>query len=236
MFDYLLFFVRLSKKLFCEFLGTAALLAVVVGSGIMGEKLADGNAAIALLANALATGAGLVFIIYSFIEISGAHINPAVSLTELISSNLTFKEFIVYVPAQILGAFVGVGAANLMFELPVFFVSTKVRSGFAQWFAEFVATFGLVAVIYCGVKFYRNYVPVIIACYITATYWFTSSTSFANPAVTMARAVSDTFAGIRPVDVLPFIVAQIFGAVVAVFTFNWLLRDTEQILPEDEEK
>ena len=229
--------MNLSRKLLAEFIGTAFLLAVVVGSGIMGENLAGGNVAIALLANALATGAGLVFIIYSFIEISGAHINPAVSLTELISGNLTFKEFSLYLPAQISGALAGVGAANIMFGLPVFFYSTKVRSGFAQWFAEFVATFGLVLVIYCGVKFYRNVVPAMIACYITAAYWFTSSTSFANPAVTLARAFSDTFAGIRFIDVFPFIIAQILGAVVSVFIFDWLLRgDLEEILHEEEEK
>ncbi len=229
--------MTLGRKLLTEFIGTAFLLAVVVGSGIMGENLAGGNAAIALLANALATGAGLVFIIYSFIEISGAHINPAVSLTELISGNLTFKEFFLYLPAQFSGAFAGVGAANIMFDFPVFFHSTKIRTGFAQWFAEFVATFGLVLVIYCGVKFYRRFVPAMIACYITAAYWFTSSTSFANPAVTLARAFSDTFAGIRLIDVLPFIAAQILGAVVSVYIFDWILRgDLEEILHEEEEE
>lgn len=219
--------MSLLKKAVAEFIGTAALLAVIVGSGIMGENLADGNMAIALLANAIATGAGLTFIILAFINISGAHINPVVSLTEIISGNLTLKEFTIYLPVQICGGFVGVGIANIMFELPVFFASTKVRTGFAQWFAEFIATFGLIGVIYCGAKFYPKLIAPMVACYITAAYWFTSSTSFANPAVTLARAVSDTFAGIRPVDVLPFIISQILGALVAVFLFNWLLKEDE---------
>lgn len=217
--------MSLLKKAVAEFIGTAALLAVVVGSGIMGENLAGGNLAIALLANAIATGAGLTFIIYAFINISGAHINPAVSLAEVISGNLTQKEFAIYLPVQICGGFAGVAVANIMFELPVFFASTKVRTGFAQWFAEFIATFGLIGVIYCGAKFYPKLIAPMVACYITAAYWFTSSTSFANPAVTLARAASDTFAGIRPVDVLPFIIAQILGALVAVFLFNWLLKE-----------
>lgn len=217
--------MNLLRKAVAEFIGTAALLAVVVGSGIMGEKLAEGNAAIALLANAIATGAGLTFIILSFINISGAHLNPVVSMTEKLNGNLSFKEFATYLPVQICGAFVGVGIANLMFELPVFFASTKVRTGFAQWLSEFVATFGLIGVIYCGAKFYPKLIAPMVACYITAAYWFTSSTSFANPAVTMARAVSDTFAGIRPVDILPFIAAQILGALVSVFLFNWLLSE-----------
>ena len=221
--------MSLLKKSVAEFIGTAALLAVVVGSGIMGENLAGGNVAIALLANAIATGAGLTFIIYAFINISGAHINPAVSLAEAISGNLTRKEFLTYLPAQIFGGFAGVAVANVMFELPIFFASTKARTGFAQWFAEFIATFGLIGVIYCGAKFYPKLIAPMVACYITAAYWFTSSTSFANPAVTLARAASDTFAGIRPVDVLPFIVAQILGALVAVFLFNWLLKEDQAV-------
>lgn len=219
--------MSLVKKAVAEFIGTAALLAVVVGSGIMGERLAGGNEAIALLANALATGAGLTFIILAFINISGAHINPAVSLAELISGNLSAKEFATYLPVQIFGGLVGVGLANVMFELPVFFASTKTRTGAAQWLAEFLATFGLIGVIYCGAKFYPRLIAPMVACYITAAYWFTSSTSFANPAVTIARAFSDTFTGIRPIDVLPFVAAQILGTFAAVFLFNWLLREEE---------
>lgn len=220
--------MNLAKKAVAEFIGTAALLAVVVGSGIMGERLAGGNTAIALLANAIATGAGLLFIILSFINISGAHINPVVSLAEAINGNLSLKEFAIYVPTQICGAFLGVGIANLMFELPVFFASAKIRTGFAQWMAEFIATFGLIGVIYCGAKFYPKYIAPMVASYITAAYWFTSSTSFANPAVTLARAASDTFAGIRPVDVPPFIIAQILGAICSVFLFNWLLKGEDE--------
>jgi len=217
----------LSRRIFSEFLGTAFLLAVVVGSGIMGEKLANGNLAIVLLANALATGAGLVFIILTFGGISGAHINPVVSLAAAWSKNLAWREVPVYIIAQTTGAIFGVGLANYMFELPVFFASTKVRAGNAQFISEFVATFGLLAVVQAGIKFKPNLVPFAVAGYITAAYWFTSSTSFANPAVTVARALSDTFAGIRPADILPFIVAQLLGAAFSVLVFWWLLKDEE---------
>jgi glycerol uptake facilitator-like aquaporin len=213
------------KKYFSEFLATFFLLAVVVGSGIMGERLAGGNAAIALLANTLATGAGLVFLILTFGEISGAHMNPVVSLVEAWRGNLRFKDFFGYAAAQVAGAIGGVGAANLMFDLPVFFFAAKERSGASQFFSEFVATFGLLAVILATTRIRPQVTPFAVAAYITSAYWFTASTSFANPAVTMARSLSDTFAGIRPADVLPFIAAQTLGAAAAYLVFRWLLRE-----------
>jgi glycerol uptake facilitator-like aquaporin len=216
--------VNLRKKIFSEFLGTAGLLAVVVGSGIMGERLSQGNGAVALLANSIATGAGLIFLILSFGSLS-AHFNPAVTLTEVLRGFLSVKILAIYSLVQITGAIIGVMIANLMFELPLVFVSTKVRTGFSQWFSEFIATFGLIGVIRAGSKFQPKLVAFMVASYITAAYWFTSSTSFANPAVTIARSISDTFAGIRPADVLPFIVAQILGALAATFVFNWLLSE-----------
>jgi glycerol uptake facilitator-like aquaporin len=193
-----------------------------VGSGIMAEKLAGGNVAIALLANTLATGAGLVALILTFGSISGAHFNPAVTLADATQGGLSWREVPAYIAAQIAGAFAGVGIADLMFEKPAFFASTHERSGAAQLLSEFVATFGLMAVIWgCARK--RSAVPFAVGAYITAAYWFTSSTSFANPAVTMARAASDTFAGIRPADVPVFIVAQLLGAASATILFRWLL-------------
>ncbi len=213
------------QKLAAEFLGTAGLLAVVIGSGIMGERLAGGNDAIALLANTMATGAGLAFLILSLGGISGAHFNPAVSLTEAFRGNLTWRESAFYIAAQITGAFVGVGIANLMFELPVYFASTKVRTGFGQFLGELVATFGLIAVIQAGIKFHPKQVAWMVATYITAAYWFTSSTSFANPAVTLARSASNTFTGIAPENVPMFLLAQILGAFAATFVFQWLLKD-----------
>lgn len=215
----------LSKKLAAEFLGSAGLLTVVVGSGITGERLAEGNAAIALLANSIATGAGLVFLIYGFANISGAHFNPAVTLTETARGNLSWRQAFGYVLFQILGAFVGVALANMMFELPIFFASTRVRSGSSQFLSEFLAAFGLIAVIRLGIKFRPELTGALVACYITAAYWFTSSTSFANPAVTVARAASDTFAGIAPKSVPAFIAAQMLGAFAALILFNWLLKE-----------
>lgn len=216
--------MNLSRKIFAEFLGTAGLLAVVVGSGIMGERLAGGNAAIALLANSIATGAGLTFLILSFSEIS-AHFNPAVTLGEVLRGYLSWKVLVIYSFVQICGAIIGIAAANLMFNLPIIFISTKIRTGFSQWLGEFIATFGLIGVIRAGSKFQPKFTALMVAAYITAAYWFTSSTSFANPAVTIARSLSDTFAGIRPADVLPFIIAQILAAVAATFVFNWLLEE-----------
>ena len=217
--------MNLARKLTAEFLGTAGLLAVVVGSGIMGENLANGNLAIALLANTLATGAGLAFLILSLADISGAHFNPAVTLTEIQRGNLNWREGIFYLIAQIIGAFAGVGLANIMFDLPVYFASTKIRAGNSQFLSEFVATFGLIAVIQAVVKFRPNLVFLAVAVYITSAYWFTASTSFANPAVMLARSVSNTFAGINPANVPMFIVAQILGAFTASFLFRWLLKD-----------
>jgi glycerol uptake facilitator-like aquaporin len=213
------------KRYFSEFIATFFLLAIVVGSGIMGERLAQGNAAIALLANTLATGAGLVFLIATFGEISGAQMNPAVSLIDFLRGKLKAKDFLGYVTAQILGAISGVGAANFMFDLPIFFLSTKARTGSSQFFSEFIATFGLLAVIISTVKFRPQITLFAVAAYITSAYWFTASTSFANPAVTIARSLSDTFAGIRPNDILPFVIAQIIGAVAAYLVFRWILEE-----------
>jgi len=220
--------MTLTRKLTAEFLGTAGLLTVVVGSGIMGERLAGGNVAIVLLANSIATGAGLVFLIYGFANISGAHFNPVVTLTETFHGNLKWSDCGLYCVIQILGAFSGVGLANLMFGLPAFFASAKIREGHAQYLGEFIATFGLIAVIRTGIKFQLNLVPVLVACYITAAYWFTSSTSFANPAVTLARSVSDTFTGIAPLSVPMFIIAQLFGALAAMIVFDWLLKEESE--------
>jgi len=185
----------LARRIVAETLGTSMLLAAVVGSGIMAERLAGGNVAIALLANTIATGAALVALILTFGGISGAHFNPAVTVCDAIQGGLSKLDALAYIAAQITGAFVGVGAANLMFKLPVFFASQKIRTGGAQWFSEFVATFGLLAVIWGCVRLRSaTVVPFAVAAYITAAYWFTSSTSFANPAVTLARSMSNTFA------------------------------------------
>jgi glycerol uptake facilitator-like aquaporin len=219
---------NLARRLVAESLGTAFLLATVVGSGIMAERLAGGNVAVALLANTLATGAILVALILTFGGISGAHFNPAVTIADAFLSGIAWRDVPFYVAAQLFGAFAGVGAANLMFELPIFFFSTKVRSGGAQIFSEFVATFGLLAVI-CGCSRLKSLfaAPIGVAAYITAAYWFTASTSFANPAVTLARTMSDTFAGIRFVDVPAFIVAQFLGAFAAAFLFRWLVPQAD---------
>jgi glycerol uptake facilitator-like aquaporin len=218
----------LAKRLVAEALGTAMLLAAVVGSGIMGERLAGGNVAIALLANSIATGGALVALILTFGPISGAHFNPVVTLAAVWQQSMTGREAAMYVLAQLLGAFGGVAVAHLMFELPLFFVSRHIRSGGSQIFSEFVATFGLLAVIGSCNRVKSNAVSFAVAGYITAAYWFTASTSFANPVVTLARSVSDTFAGIRPLDVPPFILAQIAGAVAATFLFRWLYRNDDQ--------
>ena len=215
--------VTLTRKLVAEALGTALLLATVVGSGIMGETLAGGNVAIALLANTLATGAGLVCLILTLGPISGAHFNPAVTLADASQGGLPWREVPGYLLAQVVGAFVGVAAAHGMFGKPVFFASQHVRSGGAQLLSEFIATFGLLAVIWGVVRRRSSAVPFAVGAYITAAYWFTSSTSFANPAVTLARAASDTFAGIRPADAPGFIVAQLVGAAAATALFRWLV-------------
>lgn len=223
--------MTLSRRLVGEFLGTAFLLAVVVGSGIMGEKLAGGNVAIALLANTLATGAGLVALILAFGPISGAHFNPAVTLSDLWFGQIASRDAGLYIGAQITGALTGVAAAHVMFEAPLFFASAHVRTGIAQWWSEFVATFGLLAVIISCSRSRPTSTPFAVGAYITAAYWFTSSTSFANPAVTLARAASDTFAGIRPLDAPAFIVAQLLGAMAAVVTFKWLYHSDKEVSP-----
>jgi glycerol uptake facilitator-like aquaporin len=212
----------LLKRAVAESVGTALLLAAVVGSGIMGERLAAGNAAIALLANTIATGAALLALILTFGPISGAHFNPAVTLADAWRGGLAWRDAPFYIVAQVVGAFVGVAAAHLMFRLPLFFASRHERSGAAQAFSEFVATFGLLAVIWGCVRFRSSAVPFAVAAYITAAYWFTASTSFANPAVTLARSASDTFAGIRPVDAPAFIAAQLAGAFTATALLSWL--------------
>lgn len=232
--------MNLLRRTTAETLGTAILLSTVIGSGIMGERLANGNVAVALLANTLATGAILVALILTFGGISGAHFNPAVTLCDALQGGLKWRDVPFYIIGQTIGAFVGVGTANIMFELPVFFQSQKVRSGSAQWLSEFVATFGLLAVIW-GCMRLRSavVVPFAVAAYITAAYWFTASTSFANPAVTLARTASDTFAGIRPIDAPAFIVAQLLGAIAATLLFRWLVPVTTEdakavILPHGE--
>jgi len=214
--------MTLSRRLVAEALGTALLLAVVVGSGIMAERLAGGNVAIALLANTIATGAGLVALILMFGTISGAHFNPAVTLSEAWQRNVPASEVLPYIAVQVAGAFAGVAAAHGMFGEQLFFASQHIRSGPAQWWSEFVATFGLIGVIIGCSRSRPAITPFAVAAYITAAYWFTSSTSFANPAVTLARAASDTFAGIRPVDAPGFILAQLAGMAAATGIFCWL--------------
>lgn len=214
--------MTLARRLVAEGLGTALLLAVVVGSGIMAERLAGGNVALALLANAIATGAGLIALILMFGTISGAHFNPVVTLSEAWQGNLPARQVLPYIAVQIVGAYAGVAAAHGMFGEPLFFASTHVRTGPAQWWSECVATFGLIAVIIGCSRSRPALTPFAVAAYITAAYWFTASTSFANPAVTLARSASNTFAGIRPVDAPGFIAAQLVGAALATVLFRWL--------------
>lgn len=214
--------VTYARKLAAEGLGTALLLAAVVGSGIMGERLAGGNVAIALLANAIATGAALLALILAFGPVSGAHFNPAVTLCDAALGGMRWREVPGYMVLQVVGAFAGVAAAHAMFGEPLFAASTKVRAGLPQAFSEFVATFGLLAVIWGCSRRRPESVATAVAAYITAAYWFTASTSFANPAVTLARAATDTFSGIRPADVPAFVTAQVLGAAVATGVFRWL--------------
>jgi glycerol uptake facilitator-like aquaporin len=213
----------LSRRLTAEFVGTAFLVTAVVGSGIMGERLANGNVAIALLANTIATGAALIVLILAFGPISGAHFNPAVTLVDAIEHGLRWLDAGWYVTAQCIGAVCGTITAHLMFKLPIIFLSQHARRGGAQLFSEFVATFGLLCVIWGCSRSRAEIVPFAVGLYIAAAYWFTASTSFANPAVTIARCLSNTFSGIRPADVSGFIVAQISGALAATFLFQWLL-------------
>jgi glycerol uptake facilitator-like aquaporin len=221
----------IARRVTAEAVGTCLLLAAVVGSGIMGERLAGGNVGVALLANTIATGAALVALILTFGPVSGAHFNPAVTLADASQGGLPWDEVPLYLGAQVIGAFAGVATAHLMFELPLFFASRHARSGPAQVFSEFVATFGLVAVIWGCARRRSSAVPVAVGAYITAAYWFTASTSFANPAVTLARSVTDTFAGIRPADAPAFIVAQVLGAAAATGLFRWLVPTLPQVAP-----
>jgi len=213
----------LTQRLAAEFVGTLLLLAAVVGSGIMAERLAGGNVALALLANTIATGAALVALILAFGPVSGAHFNPAVTLADAYVGGIAWRYVPAYLLAQVAGAYSGVAVAHLMFGLSLFSASTHARSGGAQVFSEFIATFGLMAVIWGCARSRPAAVPYAVGTYITAAYWFTASTSFANPAVTLARSASNTFAGIRPADVAGFIAAQLAGAFAATVLFQWLM-------------
>lgn len=213
----------LRKRLVAEFLGTGFLVATVVGSGIMAERLANGNLALALLANTLATGAALVALILTFGPISGAHFNPVVSLADALERGLPWPEVVPYILAQVFGGIGGTIVAHTMSMLPLVSLSRHVRSGLAQFVSEFTATFGLLSVIWGCSRSRSSVVPFAVGSYITSAYWFTSSTSFANPAVTIARALSDTFSGIRPIDVPLFVVAQFAGGIAATLLFRWLI-------------
>ena len=227
-----------TPSLVAEFFGTAFLVAAVIGSGIMAERLSNGNVALALLALTIATGAALVALILTFGPVSGAHSNPAVTLAEAMERGLTWAQVSGYIVAQILGGLTGTIAADLMFGLPAFSISRHVRTGPTQLLSEFMATFGLLSVIWGCSRLRSNVVPFAVGAYITAAYWFTASTSFANPAVTIARSLSDTFAGIRPGDVPWFVVAQLLGALAATLLFRWLVPNLNRaaktvIVPHD---
>jgi glycerol uptake facilitator-like aquaporin len=213
------------RRATAECIGTAMLLAVVVGSGIMGERLAAGNDALALLGNTIATGAGLVVLIHIFGPVSGAHFNPAVTLAFAMRGEADRRSAAFYVAAQLVGAVLGVWAAHAMFAEPLLQVSTKLRDGPAQGFSEFIATFGLIGTIFGTQRSRPEFTPVAVGLYITAAYWFTASTSFANPAVTIARSLSNTFAGIAPTSAPLFIVGQLAGALAAVGFFAWLFKE-----------
>jgi glycerol uptake facilitator-like aquaporin len=212
-----------SRRVASEALGTALLLAAIVGSGIMGDRLSAGNVALALLANTIATGATLTALILAFGSISGAHFNPVVTLAAAWQGSLAWREVPGYAIAQFAGAFAGVAAAHLMFGEALFSASQRARAGAPQLFSEFVATFGLLAIITCCARARPTAVPFAVGAYITGAYWFTASTSFANPAVTLARAASNTFSGIRPVDVPGFVAAQVVGGAAAVLACQWLV-------------
>jgi glycerol uptake facilitator-like aquaporin len=218
---------NLSRRLVVECLGTAFLLATVVGSGIMGERLAGGNVAIALLGNTIATGAILVVLILIFGHISGAHFNPAVTISFLLQRAISVGEALLYIIVQIIGAFIGTMAAHVMFDVPLLIASTTVRTGMGQWTGEFIATFGLLATIIGCIRAAPKAVPYAVGLFITAGYWFTSSTSFANPAVTLARSWTNTFSGIAPLDAFAFILAQLLGAAAVTLLFAWLLKPEE---------
>ncbi|MBP1860661.1 glycerol uptake facilitator-like aquaporin [Rhizobium herbae] len=213
----------LKRRVFAEALGTCLLVATVIGSGIMADTLTD-DTALALLGNTLATGAILVVLITIFGPISGAHFNPAVSLVFALKRDLARRDLGFYVAAQVAGGIVGTVVAHLMFDLPVIEASLKVRTGGSQWFSEWVATFGLVAVILAGIRFEQKSIAWLVGLYITAAYWFTASTSFANPAVALARSLTNTFSGIRPLDLPGFVIAEVLGALCALALMSWLLR------------
>lgn len=215
------------RAYFSEFLGTTILLSTVIGSGIMGETLADGNAAIALLGNTIATGAILFVLITVFGPISGAHFNPAVSIAMLISKKITKIDATIYIILQIIGAVLGVLIAHLMFELQIFQISSKLRQGTSQGFSEIVATFGLIVVIFGGLKLRADAVPALVGFYITSAYWFTASTSFANPAVTLARSLSNTFAGINPSNIAMFIFCQFVGMLIAMIVVKYIFSSKQ---------
>ena len=219
----------LLRRTVAEFVGTLLLLAAVVGSGIMAEKLAAGNVALALLTNTIATGAALVALILAFGPISGAHFNPAVTLADALQGGIAWRESPAYIAVQLAGAFAGVATAHLMFGLTIFTESTRVRTGPTQLFSEFIATFGLLSVIWGCARNRPTAVPFAVGAYITAAYWFTASTSFANPAVTLARSASNTFAGIRPADTAGFVVAQLAGAFAATLLFRWLIPSVRAV-------
>ena len=223
---------NLRSRVAAEFVGTAFLLMAVVGSGIMGDRLSAGNIAIALLANTIATGAALVALILTFGPISGAHFNPAVTLADASQRGIPWREVPGYVAAQVLGAYAGVAAAHLMFGLPIFSASLHRRSGVPQIFSEFIATFGLLSVIWGCSRLRSSVVPFAVGAYITAAYWFTASTSFANPAVALARAATDTFTGIRPADVPGFVAAELAGAAAATVLFRWLIPALPGVAPD----
>jgi len=224
--------INLPRRLTAEALGTGLLVATVVGSGIMAETLTT-DVALALLSNTIATGAILIVLITTLGPISGAHFNPAVSLVFALRRELPARDAGLYALVQIFGGLLGAMAAHVMFALPLLQASSKVRTGGSQWFSEGVAAFGLVAIILAGIRFERKAVPLLVGLYITAAYWFTASTSFANPAVAIARSFTDTFSGIRPLDLPGFILAEIAGALVALALMSWLLRSEHPINPKE---
>jgi glycerol uptake facilitator-like aquaporin len=218
---------RIAARVAAEAIGTAMLLAAVVGSGIMAERLSGGNVGVALLANSVATGGALIMLILTFGPVSGAHFNPAVTLVLATRGALPWGDAALYIAAQVASAIGGVWLAHLMFDLPILQSSVHMRTGIGQWTGEFIATFGLIALILSGIRHHANAVAYMVAAYITAAYWFTSSTSFANPAVTLARSMTNTFAGIGPSDVLGFVIAQLIGAAAAAALVPWLLGHEE---------
>lgn len=219
----------LLRRATAEAIGTCFLLMAVVGSGIMGERLSGGNVAVTLLANSIATGAALIFLILAFQFSSGAHLNPVVTLAEAMLGSMSFRNVPIYIGAQVGGAVAGTALANVMFSLPPLFASHRIRSGTPQLLSEFIATFGLVLIIRSVSGSRPDAVPYAVGAYIASAYWFTSSTSFANPAVTIARSATDTFTGIRPIDVGPFILVQLAGALAAIVVCRWLLERVQEI-------